>query len=110
MSTRIGRGVAALVALAALLVGVPVVLLAVAGNPLPDHMPELQEIRDFLARPDLAVLLTPTLAIAGWIAWAIVTLSVVLRAVGHLVDFAATPRLPGQRTAEVPISAVAAMA
>lgn len=110
MVTRFGRGIAALAALAALLVGVPVVLLAAAGNPLPERIPSLQEIQDFLARPDVSVVLVTALAIAGWIAWALFALSVVLRLIAHLVDFAATPRLPGRRTADVLVSAVVAMA
>lgn len=65
MLGRLTAGVGALITLAALLIGIPVALVALGGNPIPD------DLSAFL-RPDLGgeLFIGTFLPIIGWIAWA----------------------------------------
>lgn len=63
------KATAALIAIAAVLAGPPL-LLAQIGWPLPDHLPGLGEVWAVATRPASDRLLLNALAIAGWLLWA----------------------------------------
>lgn len=103
-------GVGSLLTLAILLVGIPVALIALAGNPIPNW----GQISDAFTLPDYGgrFLIGNLLPVVAWIAWATF-------AIGFLVELPAyvrkvrAPRIPGlgfqQRTAAVLIAAIALM-
>ena len=89
---EIARALAALLALAALMVGIPALLLVVA--PALDR-PTLswQAITSALTRPDDGHLLLTALTLLAWGAWAVFAVSVVVETVAMLRGLP-TPRLP----------------
>ncbi|MEW2386217.1 LysM domain-containing protein [Micromonospora sp. NPDC047707] len=107
---RVLTGFGALVLLCALLVGAPVALLALAGNPLPDQVPTLAEVGAVLTSRDDGQLFLRALALAGWAGWATFALSVLVE-LGALVLRRPAPRLPGmsrqQRAAATLVGSVA---
>jgi nucleoid-associated protein YgaU len=65
------RAVGALVALLAIFVGIPLLTWKLAGWPLPDHLPDLTEIRDALGRRDISDTTFLKIVATGiWILWA----------------------------------------
>lgn len=78
--TRLRRGLSALGALAAiatLLAGVPVFLWRTVGRPLPTRLPSWGEFSSALTHTEIPVsALTKTLACFGWIAWALIAVSI----------------------------------
>ena len=78
----------------ALVAGVPGLLLALAGSPLPDSLPTLAEIRAALTTPDDGTLLLSVITWAGWIGWAVLTVAVLLE-VAARARGVRTPHLPG---------------
>ncbi|MGW1364912.1 LysM peptidoglycan-binding domain-containing protein [Streptomyces chartreusis] len=68
LAVRLVRAVGSLLALAALLAGVPALLL-VAGT-LPDHVPSPGEIGTVLTAPDSGSGLFTVLTVAAWVLWA----------------------------------------
>jgi DNA-binding SARP family transcriptional activator len=66
---RIVRGLLALVALSALVVGLPWALAHVVGWPLPDHVPTWGETQATLLNPMSGQLFINLLAIICWISW-----------------------------------------
>ncbi|NJP34202.1 LysM peptidoglycan-binding domain-containing protein [Micromonospora thermarum] len=107
---RVLTGFGALVLLCALLVGAPVALLALAGNPLPEQVPTLAEVGAVLTSRDDGHLLLRALALAGWAGWATFALSVLVE-LGALALRRPAPRLPGmsrqQRAAAALVGSVA---
>ncbi|MER7455462.1 LysM peptidoglycan-binding domain-containing protein [Micromonospora sp. NPDC126480] len=107
---RVLTGFGALVLLCALLVGAPVALLALAGNPLPDQVPTLAEVGTALTTRDDGQLFLRTLALAGWVGWATFALSVLVE-LGAVTLRRPAPRLPGmsrqQRAAAALVGSVA---
>ncbi|MDO3704005.1 LysM peptidoglycan-binding domain-containing protein [Micromonospora sp. C28SCA-DRY-2] len=107
---RVLTGFAALVVLCAVVVGGPVALLALAGNPLPDHVPTVAEIGATLTSRDDGRLFLRALALAGWFGWATFTLSVLVELAAQALRRPA-PRLPGmsrqQRAAAALVGSVA---
>jgi nucleoid-associated protein YgaU/DNA-binding SARP family transcriptional activator len=91
---ELARGLGALLFLAALLIGVPVGLVAFVGWPLPDTLPTLTELaeRSRTGVPDEVIV--NTLAVLGWLAWAQLAAVVLLEAVALLRNVRA-PSLPG---------------
>ncbi|GLH94944.1 LysM peptidoglycan-binding domain-containing protein [Phytohabitans aurantiacus] len=89
-------GVGALVVLIGLVVGAPIALFALAGNPLPDHVPALSEVTDALTSPDDGQLFLRVLAVVGWLGWATFALSVLVEIPARVLRLPA-PRLPGMR-------------
>ena len=85
---------AALVAVAALLVGAPAALLALGGNPLPGGTVSLTALWDLLTTPDDGRLLLWALSVVGWLAWAAVASSLLLE-IGAQLMGRRTPRVPG---------------
>ncbi|MGN9774871.1 LysM peptidoglycan-binding domain-containing protein [Micromonospora sp. H33] len=107
---RVLTGFGALVLLCGLLVGAPVALLALAGNPLPEQVPTLAEVGAVLTSRDDGQLFLRALALAGWAGWATFALSVLVE-LGALALRRPAPRLPGmsrqQRAAAALVGSVA---
>ncbi|MFI7578722.1 LysM peptidoglycan-binding domain-containing protein [Micromonospora sp. NPDC049497] len=107
---RVLTGLGALVVLCGVLVGAPVALLTLAGNPLPDHVPTLAEIGAALTSRDDGQLFLRALALAGWFGWATFALSVLVE-LGAQTLRRPAPRLPGmsrqQRAAAALVGSVA---
>ena len=77
-------GVIAAVVLAGILVGLPALLLALGGNPLPETPPSLDQVRDALLTPDDGTLALTGAKLLGWVVWAALSLSIVVEAVSAL--------------------------
>ncbi|WP_086796399.1 LysM peptidoglycan-binding domain-containing protein [Streptomyces caniscabiei] len=92
------RGLFAFITLAALVVGVPALLLAVGT--LPATVPTLDEAREVLLSPDNdgSGLLT-TMSVAAWIAWLWLTIPVLIEIIAVMAR-RTTPRLPGMATGQ----------
>ncbi|MFC7243829.1 LysM peptidoglycan-binding domain-containing protein [Catellatospora aurea] len=109
---RLLAGLASLTGIVAIVAGVPVALMELAGNPLPRQMPTLDEITTALTSPDNGDLFLNTLAVAGWIAWATFTLSILVE-IGARISGRRAARLPGlglqQRVAAVLVGALIAV-
>jgi hypothetical protein len=107
---QVGTGLGALIVLTGLLVGAPLALTALAGNPLPDHVPGLREIGAVLTSRDDGQLFLRALALVGWAGWATFALSVLVELPARALRRPAL-RLPGlgrqQRAAAVLLGSVA---
>ncbi|WP_046767041.1 LysM peptidoglycan-binding domain-containing protein [Jiangella alkaliphila] len=101
-----------MVVIVAVLVGIPLALIAVAGNPLPDSVPSWDDVTSALTEPDDGSLFLEVLLWIGWLGW-------ISFAVGLVVEIPAAlggrkaPRLPvlrfQQRAAAGLVAAVAAV-
>ena len=105
------RGLAALLLMLALLIGIPVALHALRGNPLPDPGTDLPGLLDRLTAPDTdGSLFLGALTWLGWLAWASFALSLLLETVAQLRGLP-TPHLPAlgpqQRAASALVAAAA---
>ncbi len=106
------RGLGALVVIVAVLVGIPLALVAVAGNPFPGSVPSWDDVTSALTEPDDGSLFLQALVVIGWLGW-------LTFAAGLLVEIPAAlsgrkaPRLPvlrvQQRAAAGLVAAVAAV-
>ncbi|GIF99145.1 LysM peptidoglycan-binding domain-containing protein [Catellatospora citrea] len=109
---RLLAGLAALSGIVAIVAGVPVLLVEFAGNPLPRHVPSLDEITTLLTSADNGDLFLRVLTLAGWVAWATFTLSILVELGARITGRRAT-RLPGlglqQRVAAVLVGALIAV-
>ncbi|MEV4212571.1 LysM peptidoglycan-binding domain-containing protein [Micromonospora sp. NPDC049662] len=105
---QIVSGVAALITLIALLVGIPIALVQLAG--VPERLPTLAEAGQAMIRPDESgTLFIAAVAVVGWLAWATFAVSVVREVVAHVRGRVARrlPVLgPQQRLAAVLVAAV----
>ena len=90
---RIFVGILALLFTGGVIGGAPMLLLKVGGNPLPEHVPSLDEITLILTSPDDGDLFLRALTLVGWLAWVTFTISV-------LIELSA--RLRGRRARRVP--------
>ncbi|MBS2545368.1 LysM peptidoglycan-binding domain-containing protein [Catenulispora sp. NL8] len=103
-------GLASLIALAAMLVGYPIAMLA-ATRVLAPALPSLSHPGDLFHRTDSDMLVLVMLAV-GWLAWALFTLTVIIQIPATIRGIRA-PRLPAlgsmQRTAAVLLTAIAAI-
>lgn len=79
--------------LLALVVGVPLTLLATSGRPWPAHMPTAEQIGRDLLQPDDGHVLATVLVGIAWIAWLLFTSGVVVETLGHARG-TLPPRLP----------------
>ncbi|SOC51211.1 LysM peptidoglycan-binding domain-containing protein [Ornithinimicrobium cerasi] len=86
-------GLGALVVLAGILVGLPALLLALGGNPLPGTFPGLDQVRDALLTPDDGTLALTGAKLLGWVVWAALSLSIAVETVSALRGVR-PPRLP----------------
>lgn len=90
------RGLAALLGLLALLVGLPVALAVVAGWPLPRGLPSLASLRQALEEgwsPD-AIVVIKALAIVCWVAWVEVAACAVVEVSAALRGRRQAPKVP----------------
>lgn len=90
------RGAAAVLGLAAITIGLPWLLIAISGVGVPRIGWSVQSLWQALMRPDDGTLLLSLLKLVGWLAWTILTGSIVLEVTARLRR-APTPRLPGLR-------------
>ena len=109
--SRMVTGGLAAAALLAVIVGVPVALALLGGDPLPHHLPSGAGIRESLLHKDVTgTLFIRVIVVIGWLAWATFALSIVVELVARLRGRRAM-RLPGlggpQRFAAGLIAAVA---
>ena len=86
---RLVRGFGALAALLLLLVGVPLVLIALSGNPLPDEV-SWGTIRRSLLSPDDGTLVVRLITVIGWIAWLVFAIS----ALAEVIELVSSHRIP----------------
>ena len=109
---RMVGGLAAGAVLALLVAGLPVALVRLAGNPLPDDLPAVEGILSALTTPDDGTLFLAVLTAVGWLAWAAFTCSVVVE-VAARVTGRRTPTIPGlagpQRLVSALVAAIAAI-
>ena len=76
------KGVAALLALVGLTIGVPLLLVKAAGWPLPSHVPSPQAVGDALTREGVpAEVIVKAVAVVIWVAWFQLVLSVAIEVV-----------------------------
>lgn len=91
---QILTGLAALLALLGLLVGAPIALAILGGNPLPDQLPTGTQLTDLLLRPDDdGAVFVGALTVIGWIAWAAFAVPILVETIARLRGVR-TPRLP----------------
>ena len=94
------RGVLALVAIAALVIGVPVALYAGFGTPWPDHAPSNDWIyADFTAKDVLALLVAVV-----WLAWLHFCLCLIVELVGQRRGRGLSPHVPGGSVGTQPLA------
>lgn len=86
-------GLAALIVLAGIVVGLPLLLLALGGNPLPTSLPGPEEIRTSLLTQDDGTLALAGAKLLGWLVWAGLTASILVEAASALRGVRA-PALP----------------
>src|SRR5215475_10402405 len=101
------RGLAALLLLCTAIIGVPVALLALGATPLPHHLPAPVELWQRLTRQDDGTLLIGFLTLTTWAAWATFTTLSALE-IAAAARGRATPRLPGLRLLQEPITVLVA--
>jgi DNA-binding SARP family transcriptional activator len=85
-------GVTALLTLLALVIGLPVLLYALGGSPLPGHVPDLSRIGHYLLHRDSASVVLGAVRDVSWIAWLLFTIGV-LAEVQALARRRTPPRL-----------------
>lgn len=88
------RGLLALLVVLGLTIGLPYVLLSAAGNPLASGLPDLPSVTELLLSPDDGTLFMLVLQIVGWLAWAVLALSILVELLAQLRGVRA-PQLPG---------------
>lgn len=88
------KGLLATAVLLAIVIGLPVVLVAIGANPIPGSVPSADQIGDALTRPDDGTLALSVLAAVVWLAWAFLTVAIALEVAAQLRGMSA-PRLPG---------------
>lgn len=117
MLRRLTSGLASLVVLLALLVGIPVALILLAGNPFPEG---LMGTLMAATRPDYGgqLLIGTLLPLVGWGAWTYLAISVVVEAISMIREGRLQPRParrssgafnPGRALASTLLSAIAIM-
>ena len=103
------RGLAALVALTAAVVGLPVALLSVGGSPIPDALPHLGDLWDTLTSRDDGTVMLAALRVVAWAGWALFTMSVLADLLARLRRVPVPHLGPQQAIASHLIAAVAAI-
>jgi DNA-binding SARP family transcriptional activator len=88
------RAAAATLALLALLIGLPVLLVAVIGNPLPHHLPSGAQLHRSLVRPLADSTVVRILAVVAWLAWAHLLVNVARELWAQLRGLPAPRRFP----------------
>jgi nucleoid-associated protein YgaU/DNA-binding SARP family transcriptional activator len=103
------RSMAALLLLAAVIVGTPMALLAIGAQPIPQHIPTPTELCQRLTQKDDGTLLIGFLTVTTWLAWATFT-ALSAFDLAAATRGKAIPRLPGLRLFQEPITALVAAA
>ncbi|SDP61071.1 LysM domain-containing protein [Pedococcus dokdonensis] len=93
LRTRL-TGLIAALTIVAIVIALPITLLAVGANPLPDTWPTLDQARTALTSPDDGTLALGALRVLGWAAWLFLTGSIALEILARARGVRA-PRLPG---------------
>src|SRR5918994_385998 len=91
---RLLRGLGALGALLLGLVGVPAVLIALGGSPVPANL-SWPAIQSALLRPDDGTILIGLITIVGWLAWLVFAISVIAEVVEWASGYRIGITLPG---------------
>ena len=86
-------GLTATLAILAVLAGLPAMLLAIGANPIPDHVPTLEQIWTSLTSRDDGTLTLRILAVVAWAGWAFLTATITLEVLSRLRRIP-TPHLP----------------
>ena len=96
MSTKRMRliGLAGVLGILLVLIGVPLILLTVGANPIPSSLPTWDGIRSALTSPDDGTAIMVVFRIAAWATWLFLALSVTLELIARLRGVSA-PQLPG---------------
>jgi hypothetical protein len=89
-------GMLAAMLIIGILIGLPVILVEVGGNPLPDQLPALSDVGRALTSPDDGTLAVAAISLIAWIAWLILAGSILIEAASRLRGIT-TPALPGLR-------------
>ena len=87
-------GLLATLLIVAILIGLPVTLLALGANPIPTSVPTLEHLRAAVTTPDDGTLALGAITVLAWAAWLVLTASILLEAAARLRG-ARAPRLPG---------------
>lgn len=91
---RMIKGIGALLVLVAAVVGIPVALIALAGNPLPAH-PSVGGLWHALTTPDDGGILIGLVAVIAWVAWLVFAISVITELIAVISRQRIRIRLPG---------------
>ncbi len=94
MIRRLFAALASLVALAAMLVGLPVALWVLGRQWLPDHIPSIEEISTVLGRPDDGSLFAGALVLIGFGVWVCLLVSFLVEVPSQLGWLRRTVRMP----------------
>ena len=89
-------GLAASLAIVAILAGMPIVLVAVGGNPIPTQLPTLDNFLDWFTTPDDGTLALNAIILGGWLVWAFLAFSIVAELIAA-VRGVRVPAMPGLR-------------
>ena len=73
-------GMLAAVLIVGILIGLPVILVEIGGNPLPDQLPSLSDVGKALTSPDDGTLAVAAISLIAWAAWLILAGSILLEA------------------------------
>jgi hypothetical protein len=79
-AAKTGAGLASLLALTALIGGLPALLYAVSGPPVPHALPGWHHLAAVLTRPDDGTLFLGAVRLVTWLGWALFTVSAVTEA------------------------------
>jgi LysM repeat protein len=93
---RLITGTLAALLIIGILIGLPLILVEVGGNPLPDQLPSLSDVGRALTSPDDGTLAVAAISLIGWMAWPILAGSIVIEAASRLRGVT-PPALPGLR-------------
>ena len=93
---RLLTGMLAAMLIIGILIGLPVILVEVGGNPLPDQLPSLSDVGRALTSPDDGTLAVAAISLIAWMAWLILAGSILIEAASRLRGIT-TPALPGLR-------------
>ncbi|PUA79479.1 LysM peptidoglycan-binding domain-containing protein [Nocardioides currus] len=89
-------GLLATVAIIAIVLGLPVLFLAIGASPVPEQAPTWDGIKNGLLSPDDGTVILGLLKVVGWVAWAFMTVSLLVETFARLRRVEA-PKLPGLR-------------